>query len=47
VICKLGFENVEPVHVTRKGILTFISYSEKHGRDDIRTYLNQCISNAY
>ena len=44
VICKLGFENVEPVHVTKKGILTLINYSDKHGRDDLHTYLNQFIS---
>lgn len=44
VICNLGFENVEPVHVTKKGILTLINYSEKHSRDDLHTYLNQCIS---
>ena len=44
VLCKLGFENAEPVHVTRKGILTLINYSEKRGRDELHTYLNQCIS---
>ena len=30
--------------MTKKGILTLINYSEKHGRDDLHTYLNQCIS---
>ena len=44
VICKLGFENAKPVYVTKKGISTLIDYSEKRGRDDLHTYLNQCIS---
>ena len=44
IICKLGFENVETVHVTKKEILTLINYSEKHGRDDLHTYLNQNMS---
>ena len=43
-ICKLGFENAKPVYVTKKGISTLIDYSEKRGRDDLHTYLNQCIS---
>ena len=30
--------------MTKKGILTLINYSDKHGRDDLHTYLNQCIS---
>ena len=31
VICKLGFKNVEPIHVAKKGILTLINYSESVG----------------
>ena len=31
VICKLGFKDEEAITVTRKGILTIIEYSEKHG----------------
>ena len=30
--------------MTKKGILTLINCSEKYGRDDLHTYLNQCIS---
>lgn len=44
VICKLNFENEEPVHVTKKGMLTIIECCEKHGKDDLYTYLNECIS---
>ena len=44
VICKLNFENEEPVHVTKKGILTIMECCEKHGKDDLYTYLNECIS---
>ena len=44
VICQLGFENAEPVHVTKKGILTLLNYSEKRGRDDLHIYLNRCVS---
>lgn len=43
VICKLGFEDENPVHMTKKGILTLIDYSAMHGRDDLHTYLNECI----
>ena len=41
VICKLGFENKEPVHVSKKGMLTIMKCCEKHGRDDLYTYLCQ------
>ena len=44
MICKLNFENEEPVHVTKKGMLTIIECCEKHGKDDLYTYLNECIS---
>ena len=41
VICKLGFENKEPVRVSKKGMLTIMECCEKHGRDDFYTYLCQ------
>lgn len=44
VLCKLSFDNENPVHVTKKGIFTLISYSEKRGRHDLLSYLNQCVS---
>ena len=44
VLCKLSFDNENPVLLTKKGILILIGYSEKRGRDDILTYLNQCVS---
>ena len=44
VICKLNFENEEPVHVTKKGMLTIIECCEKHERNDLCAYLNECIS---
>ena len=44
VICKLNFENEEPVHVTKKEMLTIIECCEKHGKDYLYTYLNECIS---
>ena len=33
VICKQGFEDENPVAVSKKGVLTLISFSEKHGRE--------------
>jgi len=42
VICKLGFENEESVHVTKKGITAIINCCEKHGRGDLYAYLNGC-----
>ena len=44
VICKLNFENEELVRVTKKGMLTIIECCEKHGKDDLYTYLNECTS---
>ena len=29
--------------VSKKGVLTLISFSEKHGRGDLSTYLNESI----
>ena len=43
VICKLGFENKEPVRVSKKGMLTIMECCEKHGRDDLYTYLTECL----
>ena len=43
VLCKLSFDNENPVHVTKKGIFILIGYSEKRGRDDLLSYLNQCV----
>jgi len=40
IICKLGFDSTEPGHVTEKGLLTLLSYSEKHERKDLCAYLN-------
>ena len=44
VICKLGFEIKEPVRVSKKGMLTIMECCEKHGRDDLYTYLTECQS---
>ena len=44
VICKLGFENKEPVCLSKKGMLTIMECCEKHGRDDLYTYLTECQS---
>ena len=46
VICKQGFEDENPVTVSKKGVLTLISFSEKRGRVDLTTYLNECIRTA-
>ena len=42
--CKLSFDSSEPVHVTKKGALTLLSYSEKHEREDLIAHLNHCIN---
>ena len=39
VICKLGFEDEEPITVTKKSISTLIKYSEMHGCSDLGAYL--------
>ncbi len=44
ICCKLGFDSTEPVHVTKKGVLTLLSYSEKHEREDLYAYLNHCVN---
>ena len=44
VICKLGFDNEKPVKVTKKGMLSLISYSEKRGKSELHTYLTECVS---
>ena len=44
VICLLDFKTKEPVHLTKKGMLTIIECCEKHGREDLYAYLNSCIS---
>ena len=39
VICKQGFEDENPaVTVSKKGMLTLITFGEKHGRVDLCTY---------
>ncbi len=44
VICKLGFEIENAINVTKKGVLNLINYSEKRGKSELYTYLNECIS---
>ena len=45
LICKLNFENEEPVHVTKRGMLTIIECCENMEKMTfIRTYLNECIN---
>ena len=39
VICKLDFENNESFCVTKKGMLTIVNCCEKHGKDDLYTYV--------
>ena len=46
VICKLGFDSIEPVHVTKKGVQTLLNYSEKHIREDLCAYLQWCVSTS-
>ena len=44
IICKKGFEKEKPVVVSRKGTLTLLRFSEKHGRLELAGYLNELIS---
>ena len=46
IICKLGFDSVELIHVTKKGIHILLSYSEKHKRKDLYEYLQRCVSTS-
>jgi hypothetical protein len=46
IICKLGFDTTEPVHVTKKGVLTLLSYSKKHEREDLCAYLDHYVSTS-
>ena len=39
IICKKGFEKEKPVVVSRKGVLTLLRFSEKHGRLELAGYL--------
>lgn len=43
IICKLGFDSNEPVHVTKKGVRTLLNYSEKNKRTDLCEYLEWCL----
>ena len=44
VICKQGFEKEQSVTVSKKGILNLISYSEKRGLSDLKSYFTERIS---
>ena len=37
----VGFENKQPVRVSKKGMLTIMECCEQHGRDDLYTYLTE------
>ena len=44
VICKKRFEEEKPVVVSRKGALTLVRFSEKHGRLELADYLTHLMN---
>ena len=42
-MCNL-FGSKEAITVSKKGVLTLISFSQQRGRSDLHSYLNECIS---
>ena len=41
VICKLNFENEEPVHVTKKGMLTLDKPWHRNERDSVTQMISE------
>lgn len=44
VICRQGFKDENPVTVSKKGVLTIISFSQKYERVDLSTYSKEHIT---
>ena len=44
MVCNHSLEDEEPISVSRKGVVTIIHFSEKHGKLDLMSYLTECIS---
>ena len=44
VICEKSFGKERPVAASRKGALTLVRFSEKHGRLELASYLNDLMS---